>query len=116
VQLGNEGSGDRGRRYSRDACLPHRQDACAPSILPNRFGEGDVAGFEIQLGFGGGAEDLGAVVVELAFPSGDDNGGEAVADQVYAGAEDQRSEVRGQRLGSARVVACLFRRLTKKQS
>jgi hypothetical protein len=54
--------------------------------LPYRFGERDVAGFEIQLGFGGGAEDFGAVVVELAFPSRDDNRRQAVADQVYAGA------------------------------
>ena len=56
------------------------------SVLPDSFGERDVAGFEIQLGFGGSAEDLGAVIVELAFPSRDDDGGETVTDQVYADA------------------------------
>ena len=34
---------------------PHRQDASSPSVLPDSFREGDVAGFEIELGFGGGA-------------------------------------------------------------
>ena len=56
------------------------------SVLSYCFREGDVTGFQIELGFGGGAEDFGAVVVELAFPSRDDDGGEAVADQVYADA------------------------------
>src|SRR5256885_183739 len=74
------------RNNKRDARLPHSQDGCVPSVLPNPFGEGDVAGFEIELGFGWSAEDFGAGVIEFAFPSRDDDCGETVADQVYAGA------------------------------
>jgi hypothetical protein len=36
--------------------------------LPRGFGEGDVASFEIELGFGGSSEDFGATVIELTFP------------------------------------------------
>lgn len=54
--------------------------------LPDRFGEGDIAGLEIELGFGRRAEAFGAVVVDLAFPSRDDNRCQAVGDEVYAGA------------------------------
>ena len=56
------------------------------SILSDRFRKGNVARLEIELGFGGSAEDFGAGVVELALPSGDDNCRETVADEVYAGA------------------------------
>ncbi len=43
----------------------HRQDACATSLAA-RLPQSDVAGFEIELGFGGGAEDFRAGAVELA--------------------------------------------------
>jgi hypothetical protein len=55
-------------------------------ILLDGLRERNVARFQIQLGFGRGAEDFGAVVVEFALPAGNDDGGETVADQVDAGA------------------------------
>src|ERR1700674_4059627 len=54
--------------------------------LADGFRKRDIAGLQVQLGFGGSAEDFGAVVVEFAFPSRDYNCGQAVADQVYASA------------------------------
>jgi hypothetical protein len=54
--------------------------------LSNGFGEGDIAGLQIQRCLFSGPKNAGAAVIELAFPSRDDNRRETVADEVYAGA------------------------------
>jgi hypothetical protein len=43
--------------------------------LTHRLGEGDIAGFQVELGFGRRAEDLGSIVVEVSFPPCDHDRG-----------------------------------------
>jgi hypothetical protein len=64
VQLGNE---DSGIEAGETPNCPTGKMAVLRLILSHRLGERNVAGFQIELGFGGSAEDFGAVIVELAL-------------------------------------------------
>lgn len=55
----------------------------ASIALAHRLRRGDIAGFQLKLFLGRGAENACAIVVEFTFPTRDDNGGQTVADQVH---------------------------------
>lgn len=50
--------------------------------LADRLGEGDVAGFQVELEFGRRAEDARAFVVEFSFPACDHNCRQTISHEV----------------------------------
>jgi hypothetical protein len=52
----------------------------------DRVSEGDIARFQVQLGFRGRAKNARSFVIEFSFPSRDHNRGQTISDEIYAGA------------------------------
>jgi hypothetical protein len=59
-------------------------DPRMPLVLTSGFGKGELARPQVELDFGGRAENSRTAVIEFTLPPSDDDGGEAIPDQIHA--------------------------------